>query len=195
MNSTEYLDKLRYELTGVARKDVDEIIQDQREYIDDAIRAGRSESDVLKSLGEPKEFAANLRAELELSRFKEAKNLKDQMGGTIRAVFAIIALAPLNFLFVLGPFLFVSIMMFVFWVIAIVNSFISLIWMGYCLFQFVFLAAGFWANISSLFFAMGSIGFCVLVLIAVYQLTLLFLKGTMAYLKWNYEFVVGQRAK
>ncbi len=51
MTKKEFLEKLREELKGLSRSDIDDIINDQEEFIRDAVSAGRSEEEVVSSLG------------------------------------------------------------------------------------------------------------------------------------------------
>ena len=105
MKRLAYLDSLKTHLRQLPEGDVADILRDQEEYIRDAVGAGRSEEDAIQSLGEPKAFAANLIAELKIQQAIQPGSLQKQMRGTIGAVCAILALAPINLIFVLGPFL------------------------------------------------------------------------------------------
>jgi uncharacterized membrane protein len=192
MNKQEFLSQLRGALSNLPKNEVDEIMRDQEEYIRDAVQAGRSEADVIQSLGTPATFAAGLAAETKIQLAEESTTLKKQMGNTLGALLAVIAIAPVNILFmciVIGPFLGVCGAIFGGW-IAASGILIAAFGLMAALFgKLIFIPAGFWAHLSSMFFAFGGIGVGVLGLIFMVVVTKVFLQLTVSYLKWNLNFI------
>ena len=189
----EYLEKLRGELSQMSRFEVEDIIRDQEEYIHDAISSGRLERDVMQSLGEPKAFATNILAGSKIQKADQATNLKDQIGGTMNAVFAILALAPLNLIFVLGPFMACSGFLVAGWSIAMGLFAAAIGFIGLFFMKLVFISAGFWAHLSTFFFAAGVVGLSLISFVLITYLTKWFLKATIAYLKWNLNFIQARK--
>lgn len=192
MKKIEFLEALRKNLDHLPTAEVNEIIRDQDEYIQDAVLAGRQEEEVVSSLGAPKVFAASLSAESKIYRAQNSKTLKMQMSSTVGALFAILALAPLNLLFVLGPFLIIVVMTFTGWTIAASGLFASIVGFGAFFFKMIFMPAGIWAHLSSFFFILGAVGASLISLMLMYKITEYFLKITVSYLKWNLNFIKGR---
>ena len=189
MKSQEFLSQLRGALSHLPKAEVDEIMRDQEEYIRDAVRAGRSEEAVIDSLGSPSAFAAGLLTESKIQKAEGSTTLKKQVGNTFGAIFAIIALAPLNLIFVLGPFLGIAGGIVGGWAAAAGILVASIALIGAFFAKLIFIPVGFWAHFSSLFFALGTVGAGVLGLIMMAAITKLFLQLTVSYLKWNLNFI------
>ena len=117
-SKAEYLQILGQHLARLPESERADILRDQEEFFREAVASGRTEADVIGSLGDPKQLAKALIAEAKLSGAETSFNtspsvssqtsspsLRNQMGATMRAVIAIVTLAPFNLIFVLGPFL------------------------------------------------------------------------------------------
>ncbi len=189
MKQDQFILELRRALIQLPQAEVEDIIRDQIEYIADAARAGRSEEDVLKSLGDPKSLANSLQADLKIQRAESASSFNNQIRLTVSALLATLALAPLNIIFVLGPFLGLIGLLVGGWAVAM-GLFASAIGIFVIFFgKLIFMSAGFWTHISTLFFSVGLIGLSLLVLIFMYLISTAVLKGTISYLKWNLNFI------
>ena len=189
MKKADYLSELRFHLAGLPPQEVEDILRDQEEYIREAMSAGRSEDDAIRALGDPRAFAANLTAELKIQRAASSPSLQKQVSGTMGAVVAILALAPLNLIFVLGPFLALVGVAVAGWFTAAAFLASSVAMLGIFFFKLVFVSVGFWTHVSALFFTLGSIGVSILGILVMYLLTQWFVRGTLAYLKWNLKFI------
>jgi uncharacterized membrane protein len=189
MNKAEYLNELKNDLQGLPASEVEDILRDQEEFIRDAMAAGRSEEQAIAGLRDPSVFAANITAEMKIQRVQKSDSLPGQMKATVNAVVAILALAPLNLIFVLGPFLALVAVAIAGWAFAVLGVLASaILFVGFFL-KLIFISAGFWVQISTFFFALGSIGTSFLELIAMYYITQWLVLGTLTYLKWNLNFV------
>lgn len=189
MKTDKYLGDLRFFLAGLPASEIDDIIADQKEHIREAINAGRSEDDVLQGLGDARAFAANLKAESKIQQAQSSSNLQSQFHYTTRAVLAFLALAPLNFIFILGPFLGLCGLMIAGWVLSMSTTAVAILLLFVFLFTLIFLPVGFWVHVSAFFFIAGCIGVGVLGFFIMLTITRFFLKGTLRYLKWNLSMI------
>lgn len=64
MDKREFLEELEERLVGVAKEDREDILQDYEEHFKAGKKKRRSEQEISKSLGEPKEIAREIRKEL-----------------------------------------------------------------------------------------------------------------------------------
>lgn len=100
MKQDAFIQRLRQALGSLPKRDVDEIIADYREYIGDALSAGRTEEDVIAALGEPEKLARELKAQANFRQWEERRSF----GNLMRVVGSIAGLGLLH-LILLVPFL------------------------------------------------------------------------------------------
>ncbi len=74
MNKEEFLEQLEERLVGIPKEDKREILQDYEEHFRVGKKKKRTEEEIAKSLGDPKEIAGEIRREL--SGRKEGEELK-----------------------------------------------------------------------------------------------------------------------
>ncbi|KGE07278.1 hypothetical protein LA03_26790 [Burkholderia gladioli] len=101
MTQDAFIEQLRHELRSLPKHVVDEIVADYREYIGDALAAGRSEAEVVAALGEPAKLARELRAQANFRQWETRRSF-----GNLMRVFASIAGLGLLQLLLLLPFMF-----------------------------------------------------------------------------------------
>ncbi|WP_186157353.1 DUF1700 domain-containing protein [Burkholderia gladioli] len=101
MTQDAFIEQLRHELRSLPKHVVDEIVADYREYIGDALAAGRSEAEVVAALGEPAKLARELRAQANFRQWETRRSF-----GNLMRVFASIAGLGLLQLLLLVPFMF-----------------------------------------------------------------------------------------
>lgn len=189
MNKNDFLKLLRTELQDLPADEVNEIIRDQEEFIREAMSAGREEEQVIQSLGSPRDFAKNVKAQQQIDRAHSEPQLTKQMSGTLKAVMAILVLAPFNLIFFLGPFLGVAGMTFGVWAAALASlMLLTLLFIAFCL-SWLFLSGSVWVHLSTFFSLLGGIGLSLLVLIGVYYFTKFLVRMTLSYLSWNLKFI------
>ncbi|MGZ3727113.1 MAG: DUF1700 domain-containing protein, partial [Pseudobdellovibrio sp.] len=155
MNKKDFLDTLKVALSGLHSEEVQDILRDQEEFIREAVSAGRSETDVLNSLGNPIELAKNLKAEFKIEKASEQiKKAEEQMddkssgnksfsknvSAMMSAVGAVLLLAPFNLIFVLGPLLAAIGIFMAGWSVSIAISVVGLALLGVLLIS-IFMAA------------------------------------------------------
>ncbi len=100
MKQDAFIQRLRQALGSLPKPDVDEIVADYREYIGDALSAGRTEEDVIAALGEPEKLARELKAQANFRQWEERRSF----GNLMRVVGSIAGLGLLH-LVLLVPFL------------------------------------------------------------------------------------------
>ncbi|MBA2853964.1 putative membrane protein [Methanococcus maripaludis] len=95
MNKNEYLNALSNSLSGISESEKEEILYDYNEYFENGLLEGRTEEEISKSLGNPKDISKQIKFE------KKSKNT------ILRKIIASSALLMFNVMFVLGPILWV----------------------------------------------------------------------------------------
>jgi len=194
MTKGEYLKNLRQNLSHLPAAEIEDIVRDQEEYIHEAIRGGRSEADVLAGLGDTKVFAHSLSAENKIQQARTTSELGPKLKHTFSALLAILALAPFNLIFVLGPLCFLLGMLIVAWTLSGVAAFVSLLVVMIYPVKFLVLSLGFWTHLGGFFFVLGSLFAGIFALLAMVKITQWFLQGLLSYLNWNLNFIRGKTA-
>jgi uncharacterized membrane protein len=95
MTRQEFLTKLRAGLAGMPASAISEIVSDYETHFADGQAAGRSEQEVASALGDPTRLARELRAEQGLKAWQETRTPST----AVTAVFAVLGLGALDFLF------------------------------------------------------------------------------------------------
>jgi len=101
MNEKEFINELKKNLKKLSKEDRDEIIEDYKEHFEIGKEEKRKESEIAKSLGNPKQLAKQVNANFLI---KQAEN-KKSFANIGRAIFATLGLGFFNLVFVLGIFL------------------------------------------------------------------------------------------
>jgi uncharacterized membrane protein len=99
MKQDGFIEALRRELSNLPKPAVDEIVADYREYIGDALAAGRREEDVVAALGDPVKLARELKAQANYRQWQSRRSV----GNLFRVMMSIAGLGLLNVL-LLVPF-------------------------------------------------------------------------------------------
>jgi uncharacterized membrane protein len=95
MTRQEFLTKLRGGLAGMPATAIADIVSDYETHFADGQAAGRSEQEVASALGDPTRLARELRAEQGLKAWQETRTPST----AVTAVFAVLGLGALDFLF------------------------------------------------------------------------------------------------
>jgi uncharacterized membrane protein len=101
MTQDAFIRQLQHELRSLPKHVVDEIVADYREYIGDALAAGRSEADVIAALGDPVKLARELKAQVTFRQWETRRSF----GNLMRVLLSIAGLGLLQ-LVLLVPFMF-----------------------------------------------------------------------------------------
>jgi len=193
MKKEEFLKTLRENLSALPASEVDEILRDQEEFLQDAIASGRTEEEAVTRLGDPKNFAANLVTETKIKSAAAAPSLTGQARQTFGAVVAFLALAPLTFVLLIGPFAILCFLLFAGWATSAGLFLASWALIFAFIVKLLFVPVGFWTHLSAFFLTLGFIGSSFLSLLVMALLTRGFLDGVLAYLKWNVRLIQGQK--
>ncbi len=103
MNRKQYLDSLEKNLKSLKREETDDILQDFTEYFEIGIERGRTEQELMNSLGSPKILARQIRFESYVKQAEETASAA-HIG---KAVFTSIGLSFFNLIFIMPLFLIV----------------------------------------------------------------------------------------
>jgi len=91
MTRSDFLDRLRRGLSGMAQQEIDDILADYRTHFDEAIAAGRSEEEVARALGDTERLARELKVESGLRRW-ETQRTPAALAAAIAALGGMLAL-------------------------------------------------------------------------------------------------------
>lgn len=189
MRKNEYLRQLTDELQGLPESEINEILRDQQEYISEALKSGRHEDEVIRSLGTPKELAKELKAHHQIRSAVTEKKLMPKINKVLKATLAIGVLTPFNLIFVLGPFLGVCGVLLACWAVSAAMIALGLGGVGLAFLSF---PAGAFLFLTLLFSSFAGLGMGLLFLVACYFLSQWFLRGLLQYLKWNFDLIIGE---
>ena len=99
MTKHEFLAELATALQRIPEGERQDILRDYEEYFTDAAHAGRTDAEVIATLGQPAHIAKQLIADHHLSRAQSNLTL----ASFLKATLAVISLTFFNLVFILGP--------------------------------------------------------------------------------------------
>lgn len=119
---SEYLSELRRRLeksATLSKDEIAEIIQDTEEHFRMGVSKGKTESSIASALGEPKILAEGYVAQnLVKDQPSKGNSLSTNSLILFRAMKAVFIIAPINFIFMFGPFCALAGLIFAGWVLA-----------------------------------------------------------------------------
>ena len=118
MKKQEFINELRKALATLPAGEREDILREQEECLLEAELAGRIEEEVIRELGDPKKLANYLNVEAKITAATRSHSLRVQISRTFAAVLAILALAPLNLIFVFWPYLILTLLNLSAWLLA-----------------------------------------------------------------------------
>jgi len=186
MTRNEYLNRLKSYLNYLPESEVREILLDYEEHFIIGKEKGKSEDEISKELGDPKEVAESIRSTYNFST-KDDTNYNTQTNKNPNTLILIL-LIVLNFIFVFGPFM---------GIIGVLIGFfaagfgIAIGGLGLVLrFPLNFILSTFVPGIvTSTAFGIALISLGILVVILTIFLSKLFYKLCVLYLQWNKKLV------
>lgn len=218
----DYIAELRHHLARLPETERADILRDQEEFFREAILSGRTEADVIGSLGDPKQLAKTLIAESAVAASESAFRMNSskesdaetssvprvstdsssgssasfstQMNATLRAFLAIITLAPFNLIFVLGPFLCLMGCLFAGWVIGAMSLVGSLILVAFIPLQLIGTPASAWAHLSSISMGAGFTMISFAFLAFMTFVTSWIARLSVRYLRWNLDMIAERQS-
>jgi uncharacterized membrane protein len=179
MNKEQFLKQLNASLTRLSLEEREDILQDYEEYFEIGMEEGKSEQEISKSLGNPKQISKELMASYRLGQVEQTTSA----GNVMRAVWAVIGLGFFNLVIVLGPFIALIGVVIAGWVSAIafilapLGALFNLVLGNFQLFD--------------LFFALGLCGIGIFIAMGMFVATSALTKGFIRYLKFNASLVKG----
>ncbi|MFM7680230.1 MAG: DUF1700 domain-containing protein, partial [Roseiflexaceae bacterium] len=115
MTKQQFLAELTKELDNLPADERRDIVRDYEEYFVDAELAGRSDAEVITTLGQPAQIAKQLMANRHLATAK--KHLT--FGSFLKATLAVLSLTFFNVVFVLSPLMSIVGIILALWVVSI----------------------------------------------------------------------------
>ncbi|MEK5359133.1 DUF1700 domain-containing protein [Peribacillus castrilensis] len=179
MNKEQFLKQLNASLTRLSLEEREDILQDYKEYFEIGMEEGKSEQEISKSLGNPRQISKELMATYHLGQVEQTTSA----GNVMRAVWAVIGLGFFNLVIVLGPFIALIGVVIAGWVSAIafilapLGALFNLVLGNFQLFD--------------LFFALGLCGIGIFIAMGMFVATSALTKGFIRYLKFNASLVKG----
>lgn len=184
MNKEQFLVELSIQLKKIPKKEREEILFDYAEYFEHALHRGRSEQDVIDSLGSPKKLAKELMADY---HFEKAKTTHSYPS-LFRAIYTSIGLGFFNLVFMLGPLIAIVAVIFAMYTVAgtfILTPFlviINMIW-DQSLSQAMF----------NMFTSFILVGLGILLLVGMNKFSKAFFGWFTRYLESNFKIIKGER--
>ncbi|MEB2630315.1 DUF1700 domain-containing protein [Peribacillus frigoritolerans] len=179
MNKEQFIKQLNASLTRLSLEEREDILQDYEEYFEIGMEEGKSEQEISKSLGNPRQISKELMATYHLGQVEQTTSASNVM----RAVWAVIGLGFFNLVIVLGPFIALIGVVIAGWVSAIafilapLGALFNLVLGNFQLFD--------------LFFALGLCGIGIFIAMGMFVATSALTKGFIRYLKFNASLVKG----
>jgi uncharacterized membrane protein len=102
MTRAEFMAQLRQALSGMAPRELDDVVADYSAHFDEGLAAGRSEAQIATALGDPLRLARELRAEAGLRRWEQQRT----PGALLGAMVSLGGMLAVD-IFILLPFLLV----------------------------------------------------------------------------------------
>jgi uncharacterized membrane protein len=188
MKQSEFLKELEKALSALPEQDRQEILSEQREHFEAARAEGRTDEEIARGLGEPSQLAQAYRVQARMDRAERAEGLKDQGTQITHAIFALLVLAPVNLIFVLGPYIGLLGVLFGAWALVFSGAVAGLA----VAVQALFAAQPILFKFSAFFGALGVVSGSVAFAVLMFWVTEFCFKATLAYLKWNLKMVSGK---
>ncbi len=189
MNKQTFFNELEQALAPLSKEERDDILRDMEEYFREATERGKTEEEILKSLGSPKTLSETIIAETKIKRIDTASTVSGKISAVFSAFFAIVLLTPFNLFFVLFPVLFATLMLVIGWPLLIIFCFsMPIIFILGIIYMFQ-VGFAFLAVLSIIFFIIGWFALIFALLIGFTQLTLLYFKGISKLFQWNIQFI------
>jgi len=181
MNKYQFMRILESSLERLPSNERLDIIQDFEEHFAIGLEEGKTEEEIVKSLGSPQQIAKEILATHHLERVQT----KASTGNVFRALWAVIGLGFFNLVIVLGPFIAIASIIVAGWAVGI--SFIAsplLVLVNSVIFPGTF-------EYFDLFASMALCGIGLFISIGMFFASRVIVNGFVRYLKFNARIVKG----
>ncbi len=182
-NTNSFIESLRKELRFLPEEEIKDIIYDYEEHFQIGISKGKTEEEICKELGNPKNIAKSYRATYKIDLAEKNPSTKN----LFTAIIAAISLGFFNLVFVLGPFL--GLIGILFGIYGIGLAFVAAggkVLLGMMIFNFYSYNMH---PITQVSFGIGFISLGLLILIGCFYLTKYLYSLTIRYLRWNIKLI------
>ena len=188
MTKYNFLNELERKLARLSADDRQEIMEDYENHFTFAKEAGKSDEEVIASLGTPAQLAKEVLADYQLELIVDQAENDQSVGNVFRAIFAVGALGFFNLVFILTPAIFIYTVIFALSVTSIALTFTPIL--------FIFATAlGFQSfYLFELFASIASSGIGILMAIGMVFVTKFTVNMTIKYLKLNLKMIKGGRS-
>ena len=193
MIEKQFMIILKKNLKGLSEDDKNEILSDYSEHFRLGKESGKSEDDIIESLGDPAQIGKSSRVEL----LVDLAEKESAAGNVFKAIMASFSLGFFNIVFILGPYLGLVGVMIGLWATAVsvmisgvVTSLSVIFWpIITLLVPYAMYPSGFGVKLAMflagiVLFSLGS-----LATIGMVKLTKLFYSGTVKYLQSNLKII------
>ncbi|MCJ7840136.1 DUF1700 domain-containing protein [Lederbergia sp. NSJ-179] len=181
MNKQEFLLELERYLRSLSTIEKNDILQDYEDHFAFGTEEGKSEEEISKALGSPKQLAREILADYHIEKMETSKST----GNIFRAVWSVIGLGFINLVLVLGPFLALVGLLFGGWAIGVSFSLSPIL----VLISALFNPGTFqWFD---LFFSLALSGLGFFISLGMYHVSIGFKYLLLRYLKYNVSVVKG----
>lgn len=189
----EFMDALRHYLSDFGNDEREEILYDYEEHFRIGMESGKTEDELIKELGSPRDIAAQYRNTDDNVQSNSKANSRQSVGGSI-GIF--IALAFFNLIFVLGPYLGIVVAI-IGMCIGAICTVISGIAISICtilrpIFPGIVNTPNGIPDISIFFVGIGTTALGILFCIGMFYLVKFFMAITVKYVKWNIKTIKGE---
>jgi len=190
LNEQEFIRVLKSRLEGtLSAEELEDIVSDYAEHFRMGKESGRTDEELVKSLGSPEDIARELKA---MHLVKKAENVKSA-GNIFHAVLATLGLGLFNLVFVLAPFLLIIVMLMVIVIVGVLFTIFGFLAILYSVLQVAGLPAfAIWQNaVAGLFISTGITTTGLLLVIGDYYFARFLYRIGIRYLKWNIAVITG----
>ncbi|MDP4088646.1 MAG: DUF1700 domain-containing protein [Bacillota bacterium] len=193
MNRNEFMYSLRNSLSAFPEKEREEIIYDYEEHFAVALQSGKTEDEVCRELGDP----VNIGKQYKINSSIERASSNPTAGNILRAIVASLSLGLLNVIFVLGPFIAVASVLLSLLISGVAVAFsgiastVAILINGIFPQLIPFFTVTPW--ITGMLFAIALTCAGMLICMFMSSLIKVFFKGTLKYLKMNFNIITGRR--
>lgn len=181
MNKLTFLEELQYYLRNLSAEDKEEIIQDFEEHFEMGRAEGKTDEEIVRSLGSPQQIAKELQT---TQPFEKARaNHSEQ--GLFRKIGVIIGLCFFNLIIVLGPSIAIAGIILAIWGVAfsfVIQVFVVPI-------QWIIQPESFY--LFELFTSITLAGFGLLLFTGVYSVTTPAIRMFSKYIAFNIRTIKG----
>lgn len=189
MNRKEFIDKLRINLQGMPAAELQDILSDYEEHFDIGLSKGKTEEEISKELGDPRDIADGYKSSFK-SSYNDNSNTAsyNPSNDGVRKALIIALLVGFNLIVILGPYMaLIGILLGIYGVsIGLIFGGIGLL-LGIPLSFFNFIPN--LHIITTLSFSVGLGALGVLGIILAVILTKFIYQITVKYINWNIELV------